>query len=530
MKKLFIAVLLVASTVALSACKDDGLDKDIVAEISYVSWAGDGFDYYDIGHQNFTASDLTNVKVASVYATAKAFNEIYPNVKINYYGKVAGPNDGDVMWDQELLNYKDRNDEYPSVFAVIDTVQLLQQGVLADLSIYEDTDAYKSLNPDLLEQGNFYGVQAVLPGYFIPHGIFVNTSLIEDEFLPEVTPDWDFDDFTDLVTNGEGFDDGFSGLAALPSSWAKQLFIYDDLYDYGNVDLDNDIVKTFFSDGMKTWEPYQFYAHEEDFQEAHGSWSPVAFSDGVVTVYPEEPWYITDFSIDGGSMQGPEGYDLYPFPDYNGSGTTISTVVDPLGVYNYCNSDGNPECTEEERTMQDLAFEFATFMVADTRAWEARAAMEYGKVVDGEVLTVKGAADGSLPVTTGELFEEQLEIWYTIGNNDYYKGKDGFNAVLDIIRDGGVKAISDKIVPWFYTDETTQTRELIFDEFWYFYAIGDGEEAVTIDQPEWQDTFESKLPSWTDTFNDRLDMAWQEVKDSLVDHYGYTENDERFTK
>lgn len=211
MKKLLIALLIVTTGLSLTACKKDDEVKAFSGEIDLVTWAGDGLTYNDIGHQTFEAGDLTNTKVASIYATAKAFNEIYPDVKINFYGKVNGPNDGGVSWDQELANYKDNNDVYPAVFAISDTVSLLQQGVLADLSIYEDDDLYQTINPDLLSQGNFYGIQATLPGYFIPHGMFINPNIIEDEFLDEVDPDWTFEEFSELVENGMGFSDGYSG-------------------------------------------------------------------------------------------------------------------------------------------------------------------------------------------------------------------------------------------------------------------------------------------------------------------------------
>lgn len=524
MKKLFIAVLLVASTLALTACKGD----DEVITISVVTWAGDGNPYYDLGNQNFEPEDLRNVKVASMYATAKAFNEIYPNVKINYLGKVDGPDGGGVSWDEELANYQKTNGEFPSVFAVIDTVSMIEQGVLADLSMYEDTDLYKTLNPDLLAQGNFYGMQAVLPGYFIPHGMFINPQIIEDEFLDDVDTDWTFDEFSDLVENGQGADDGYSGLATLPASWAKQMFVYDALAENGRVDLNTDQVKSFFSDGMQVWNDSVFYTHEEEYVENHGSWAPVGFSDGVITVVSEEPWYMSDYAIEGGGMEAPEGFDVYPFPDYDGSGNTISTVMDPMGIYNFCGADGNPECTDEEQAKQDMAFEFAMFMIADTRAWQARADQEYGKVVDKQIVAVKGAADASLPVTTGDLFDEQMEIWYTIGSNATYKGKPGFETVIDIIADGGVNAISDKIYPWFYDDEVTGEREMIFHEFWDFASIGEGEDAVVIGSPEWQDTFESKLGSWTDTFNERLEGVWDDIEAALVKYYGYTADDERF--
>ncbi|QMS84435.1 hypothetical protein [Candidatus Xianfuyuplasma coldseepsis] len=529
MKKLLVAAMVALSIIGLSACKggDDGLDTEVAGEIDLVTWAGNDIRYLNIGQQNFLPEDLTSKKVASIFATAKAFNEIYPNVKINYYGKPAGPDDGGVVWDQTLANYKDKYDVYPAVFAISDTVALLKQGVLADLSIYEDDDLYQTLNPGLLEQANYYGMQAALPGYFIPSGMFINPGIITDEFLDEVSPDWTFDEFTDLVTNGEGLDDGYSGLGALPSTWMKQMFIYDALYDFGEVDLNTQEVKDFLSDGMEVWNDYQFYSHEEDYQSVYQSWSINAFSAGVVTVYPEDAWYLDAFAIQEGTLPGPEGFDVYPYPDYNGRGNTISTVTDPLGVYNYCNDDGNPECNEEEQLKLDIAYEFASFMIADTRAWKARAEVEYGEIdTDGNLTVLTGAADASLPVTVGDAFNEQLAYWYQIGSNGYYEDKEGFNAVLDIIRSGEVKAISDKVYPWFFTDETTETRQMIFEEFWFFYDVDE----TPISAPEWQDLIFSKLDSWTDLFNDRLALAWTEIENALVDYYGYDTDDARFSE
>lgn len=536
MKKLSLLVLALIAALALSACgnnEEPSLATDVEVEISMISWAGDGVYYDDIGHTNLSVEDLTNPKVAAVYANAKAFNEIYPNVTINYYGKQYGPNDGGVSWEDEILNFKEVHGDFPNVIPLTDTTGFLQKGYLADLSRFEDDAYFKMYNPGLLEQTNFYGFQAAVPGYFIPAGIFINPEIIEDENLDEQSPDWSFSEFTSLITSGEKGQgsDSYVSVAGMPDWWIQQEFLYNQLFD-GPMDgkyvsLNNDYVKTFFDDGVRRWVDYEIYNQaDETFMEDNKEWGVRAFSNGAALVLGSEPWYITDFSTSTGQLPGPDGFDIYPFPSFEGSGNTISTISDPVGIFNSCRDDGFADCTEEEELKIQVAYTFQAFTTNDSASWEARVAQQYTDTETGTVET--GVLDSSFPVTTGDLYDEQMELWFSSPRHAYYDNPNlvGFQAVNDLIKSGSVKAISDKAYPWFYVDPDSGETRRIFEEFLSYHTI----DGVGITDSGWYDAFAAKLPEWETLFNDRLDQAWADIQTGLVTHYGYAEDDERFNQ
>ncbi|MBN2851094.1 MAG: hypothetical protein JXK92_10575, partial [Erysipelotrichaceae bacterium] len=118
---LSLAVFLMASM--LTACSSyKKLDTKIEGEISVMLWSGDGTFAEDIGHKDLAPEDLKGQNQAAAYAVAKAFNAIYPNVKINVYAKSGGPNDNGTSWAQELENFKAEHGRYPDVYASTDLV------------------------------------------------------------------------------------------------------------------------------------------------------------------------------------------------------------------------------------------------------------------------------------------------------------------------------------------------------------------------------------------------------------------------
>ena len=72
-----------------------GETKDLTGEITIMMWSGDGSYLEDIGHKVYTAEELFGQNQAAAYATARAFNKIYPNVKINIFAKRNDPNQDD---------------------------------------------------------------------------------------------------------------------------------------------------------------------------------------------------------------------------------------------------------------------------------------------------------------------------------------------------------------------------------------------------------------------------------------------------
>ena len=81
----------------------EAMDTGASGSIDVMMWDGTGKYFEDIGHQEMTAADFGGSAEASVYAVAKAFNEKYPNVKINLW---AIPWPQETSWAQEIENFK----------------------------------------------------------------------------------------------------------------------------------------------------------------------------------------------------------------------------------------------------------------------------------------------------------------------------------------------------------------------------------------------------------------------------------------
>ncbi len=120
------------------------LDPGVQGEIDVMVWSGDSTYHRDLGHQDIAAEDLTSQNVAAIYALAKEFNKLYPNVKINLYAKTDDPNGNDTSWMQELENFKAEHGKYPDVYAANDLPGDLSRGMIADLSVYSGDPLYQS--------------------------------------------------------------------------------------------------------------------------------------------------------------------------------------------------------------------------------------------------------------------------------------------------------------------------------------------------------------------------------------------------
>ncbi len=523
MKKILLVVIAAIATMTLTGCKEKyvgldyvGLDKDVEGDIYVMSWAGDDT-YYDNLQNEKQVADITNRTMAQVHAVAKEFNKIYPNVKIHFYGKEDNPDN----WFQEMADFKSEYGTHPSVFSLHDVPGAIEKGLIADLSEFSNDPMFKQLSPTLLEATNYYGFQAALPKYFMPQGMFVNNEIIEENNLEEADVDWDFSEFSKVVADGS-IADGYVGLAQLPESWAKQMFVYGPLANDGEVNFDTQEIKDFYKDGMVEWNKQNFYAQSGDFTGQHWSWSGKAFQDGVTTIHPEEPWWVTQYSVRDTSWLGEplQDFDYLPYPSYGDHEQTISSQFDPMAVYNYCLEDGDAACTEEEKAKIKLAYTFNVFYQASEEAYTARAEQHY---MDGEVEMTSAVT--TFPVTTGDVFEKQLEKFLAVEDFSYYNNKPGFEKVTDIVRKGEYTAFSDKAYPWYYTNEDTGEREEIFKEFLGFQDI----DGTKLSDAGWSTLFNSKLETWTTQSNDRLDDAWENIQEALVKYYSYEQNDKRFS-
>ena len=99
-------------------------------------WSGDSVYYEDIGKKTWDASEITTQNVAAIYAMAKEFNKMYPNVKINLWAKTDDPNGNDTTWAQEMENFRAEHGKYPDIYASNDLIGDTSKGLVADLSVF----------------------------------------------------------------------------------------------------------------------------------------------------------------------------------------------------------------------------------------------------------------------------------------------------------------------------------------------------------------------------------------------------------
>ena len=132
----------------------------------------------DIGHKNYEPMDLWDTTMAKFYAAAKEFNKYAPNVKFNlYYSSIAD-------YNAKVNNYNLQNGHLPHVMHPVNSMPVeVSLGLATDLSIYKDTPYYKVFDESIMAQYNYGGFQVAVPYQIYPMGLFVNTKILEDQYI-----------------------------------------------------------------------------------------------------------------------------------------------------------------------------------------------------------------------------------------------------------------------------------------------------------------------------------------------------------
>jgi len=540
MRKYLVLLLIIAGALTIAGCgkKYEALDTDVEGEISVMLWSGDGQFYQDIGKQDLAPEDLTGQNQATVYAVAKAFNETYPNVKINVYAKQNGPNDNDVSWDQERENFKTNYGHYPSVYASTDLAGDVTKGLVADLSVFADDPMYKSFNESIMAMMNYYGVQAGLPQFLQPWGVYINKELADQNNIDIPDPDWTIEEYTDFVESADmtnfwgAMDTPFSFLFTGTTTLAQQLANYPGTGPH--INLNSNEVKALIP-YISRWADSSIWGLNDQGQipsqvmDDNWWWAHKFFIENKILTNDGDPWMMGDAANPTeGHWAGAKSndWDIYPRPSTPYQPNTVGVVLDPLAVYNFGMEDGNPEYTEEESLKLKIAYTFASFWVGDDAAWEARAEQEF---LDGEAL--KSAMNDSLPFVTGEAFERQMEIWYSVDIHARFKDAakmPGWQKVLEIWEAGQVWDVSDKAYLWTY--DNAGTRENILYEWQNIYnpVVVTGDPAATSPmrhEAGWTPAVLAKLAQWNSAINSRYIEAETELREGLMEFYGFTEED-----
>ncbi|MDX9691643.1 MAG: hypothetical protein RBT45_04245, partial [Acholeplasmataceae bacterium] len=281
----------------------DALPTDVNGNISIMLWSGDGSYIEDIGSLDLEPADLAGQNNATIYAVAKAFNLIYPNVKVNVYAKSGGPDEGGVSWSQERENFKNTYGHYPSIWASTDLPGDTTRGLVADLSKYADDPMYQSFNPAIMSMMNYYGVQAGLPQYLLPWGVYVNKELAENNNIDVPGPDWDIDDYTDFVSQADGttfwgaMDTPMSFLFTGTTTLAAQLHNYSGT---GNrINLNSAEVRDLIP-YISDWADSAIWP-QNDLGNVPGAvmdqgwwWSHKMFMENLILTNDGDPWMMGD--------------------------------------------------------------------------------------------------------------------------------------------------------------------------------------------------------------------------------------------
>lgn len=545
---LVLSLVLVGGAITITGCggsssgdpaaKSGLVDTDIKGDVSIMVWSGDGEYHEDIGHQNLDAKKLTASNVAQIYAVAKKFNETYPNVKINVYAKSGDPNQvGTPSWGQEIENFKSDHGKYPDIWAADNVTTMIEKGLVADLSIYENEDSYKTYNKSLMANLNYKGMQAGLPSFTIPWGIWINKSLATDNNIEVPDPDWTIDEFTDFITQADGKTfwgiktavtdgdpvnaAGHSGHGSLDIVNMGAPTINRQIKEKGTVDLNTDAVKSLLKYCSK-WAASSIDSAEgagkisEDIALENKGYSWTYFCNNRTLVNVEDPWYLTAGADDSAKNSGvyinAKDWDFYPFPSTDFEKNTIRLVMDPVCLHNYAQDDGNSQLSKSEKSKLDLAYTFATYWTGSIEARQAIYDQEWTE--NGQKKA--SAANDSFPVVTGDTYDAQMEIWNNLPAHQVYKDKEGFQKVIGYFKDGTSWDYADKCWPNIIK-ENGENKATLYE--WIHCGSEEVAGAWATDK-NWVDQVKSKLPDWNEAIGKRITKAQVQLNDALKKYYG----------
>lgn len=540
-----LCVTLGVSGLAMTGCKKEKekapdtsaaneLDPNIEGDISIMLWAGDSKYYEDLGHKEFTKDDLTSQNVAATYAVAKAFNEKYPNVKINLWAKTGDPNQVNTpTWDQEIENFKTTYGKYADIWASTDVPGDIKKGIVADLSVFKEDKAYKSYNQTLMAYMNYYGFQAGLPSYSIPWGIWVNKTLAEENNIEVPDVEWTIDDYTDFATSGDG--KTFWGSMNVPTSLINtgtkdinaKIANYDGSGEY--VDVTTDAVQDVL-EYLPEWAEDSINAQlglgnvPVEIAEESGYYDWNYFCNNRLLTLDSCPWQMTAAAdpnaLGGIGVVSAADWDIYPRPSTDYAENTVGIVVDPICIHNYAEDDKDSAWSDEEKQKLLLTYTFATFWTASTEAREAISKTEYKQ---GPIY--KSAMNDSFPLVTGDEYDKQMEIWYSIDAHKRYADADkmpGFQKVVEIFKDESKTwDFSDKCFPSTVSQDG-ETVRCMFE--WENMWNGDIAGSYQTD-PSWVNDVKSRLSDWNKNINDRFATAQTQLQDALKQYYGFEDKD-----
>lgn len=342
-KKLITGLLLAACAAGtLAGCGKgsyEELDTGVSGTIDVMMWDGTGKYFEDIGHQNMTAADFGGSSEAATYAVAKAFNEKYPNVKINLW---AIPWPQETSWEQEIENFKAEHGKYPDFYQSSNLVGEVTRGMAADLSVFKDDETYQSFNPAIMDMMNYYGVQGGLPQAVNVSGVFVNRELAEQNNIDTPPVDWNIDEYTAFISSADckTFWGAMDANTTFANTGCKDIYYsmanYDGTGDH--VNLTSDAVADLLS-YIPKWTKYSIWPKSDigemptEIMEANGWWGYNFFINNMVLTHDGDPWMMGTAANTSEGFWGTaksNDWDYYPYPSTEYAGNTVGLDIVPM--------------------------------------------------------------------------------------------------------------------------------------------------------------------------------------------------------
>lgn len=499
-----------------------GLPADTTADISIMTWAGDSKYYEDIGSLELSNDKVTAQNVAQIYAVAKEFKKLYPNIKINLWAKSGDHSlPGTPKWEQEITAFKAKYGKYPDIWQSTNITDDIKKGLVADLSVFADDETYKAYNENLMEQLNYYGFQGGLPLFSIPWGIWVNKSLAESKNINVPDPDWTIDEYTRFITKSDNT--SFWGDKSTPVNIINMgtTTINKQIKEKGTVNLDSDEVKELLK-YIPKWAPATIDTAEgagtlsKDIKIESKTYSWFYFCNNRCLTNIQDPWYLTtgadESAKESEAYIDAEDWDIYPFPSTDYCDNTIKIVMDSICLHNYAADDGNKEWSDEEKEKLKATYTFATFWTACT---DAKKAILEQKWTDNGA--EKSATGDSFPVVTGDTYKEQMDIWNSLPAHEKYKDKEGWKEILKLWESNSSWDYVDKC--WTSTiSEKGETTDVLYEwnNMWQEDVAG-----AWMTDKDWGDKVKARLADWNKTINERIETAKKQFQDKLVENYNF---------
>ncbi|MDF2698932.1 MAG: hypothetical protein K0Q49_488 [Haloplasmataceae bacterium] len=560
MKK-FILLFVVITTLALAGCKTtkgtdstattadtagttagttapvsnyDVLPYNTVGDVTVMLWSGDDIFYEDLGSQEWDPNTITGQNTATIYAVAKEFKKIYPNIKINVYAISGDPGKDGTSWFQKRQVFQSTEGHWPDIYATVDLVDDVQLGMVSDLSVFNEDPLYQSFNTSIMGMMNYYGFQAGLPQYLVPDSIYINRELATSKNIISPEPDWTIDEYTRFIKRGDnttywGAMDANPGIINTGTTTIDyQLKNYSGTGDYVNINSEEvrTLLDEYFADwaANSIWPQWDGGLLDQAFVEGELGWSGyTAFRTNKLLTYDGEIWNMGNAAHsnpDHSLRVQSEDWDLYPYPSTDYRGNTVAVRLDPIAIHNFAMNDLDPDMSDAEFLELKTAYTFAAFWMGDTRSMQARADQQY---YSNGVLST--SMNDSLPLVTGVEFDKQMQIWYSTDTHQRYADTElmpGFAYILELWEDGELWNVTDKIYPMKHNDETGARVVNLYE--WSQLNKNEivGKERVEAD---FVDSILAQLGDWNIEANEHFALAFEQLKDGLKEHYGYTDAD-----